>query len=74
MQTMAAQLGGSVEGSDTSEFGYAKIGRTAGGGLLADIADETEAEGRQLLDVGMSHGDKVAVLPPDFELMAETDS
>ena len=74
MQTMAAQLGGSVQGSDTSEFGYAQIRRTAGGGLLADIADEKDAEGRQLLDVWMSHGDKVSVLPPDFELMAETDS
>ena len=74
MQTMAAQLGGSVEGSDTSEFGYAQIRRTAGGGLLADIADEKDAEGRQLLDVWMSHGDKVSVLPADFELMAETDS
>ncbi|MAV68662.1 MAG: GMP synthase (glutamine-hydrolyzing) [Cellvibrionales bacterium TMED122] len=74
MQTMAAQLGGSVEGSDTSEFGYAQIRRTAGGGLLADIADETDAEGRQLLDVWMSHGDKVSALPADFELMAETDS
>jgi GMP synthase (glutamine-hydrolysing) len=28
MQTMAAQLGGAVEGSDTSEFGYAQIRRT----------------------------------------------
>ena len=74
MQTMAAQLGGSVEGSDTSEFGYAQIRRTVGGGLLADIADQTDAEGRQLLDVWMSHGDKVSVLPTDFELMAETDS
>ncbi|GIR72062.1 MAG: hypothetical protein CM15mP74_33130 [Halieaceae bacterium] len=42
--------------------------------MLADIADETDAEGRQLLDVWMSHGDKVSLLPPDFELMAETDS
>ena len=39
---------------DTSEFGYAQIRRTAGGGLLADIADQTDAEGRQLLDVWMS--------------------
>ena len=34
MQTMAAQLGGAVEGSDTSEFGYAQIRCTAGGGLF----------------------------------------
>ena len=74
MQTMAAQLGGAVEGSDTSEFGYAQIRRTSHTGLLSGLADETDAAGRQLLDVWMSHGDKVSVLPPDFELIAETDS
>jgi len=74
MQTMAAQLGGVVEGSDTSEFGYAQIRRTATGGLFADLADETDSSGRQLLDVWMSHGDKVSQLPPDFERIAETDS
>ena len=74
MQTMAAQLGGAVEGSDTSEFGYAQIRRTAGGGLFAELADGTDDSGQQLLDVWMSHGDKVSQLPPDFELIAETDS
>ena len=74
MQTMAAQLGGVVEGSDTSEFGYAQIRRTSPGGLFADFSDETESSGRQLLDVWMSHGDKVSQLPPDFERIAETDS
>ena len=74
MQTMAAQLGGAVEGSDTSEFGYAQIRRTAEGGLFDALADGTDDGGRQLLDVWMSHGDKVSQLPPDFELIAETDS
>ena len=74
MQTMAAQLGGAVEGSDTSEFGYAQIRRTAEGGLFAELADGTDDSGQQLLDVWMSHGDKVSQLPPDFELIAETDS
>jgi GMP synthase (glutamine-hydrolysing) len=74
MQTMAAQLGGVVEGSDTSEFGYAQIRRTSPGGLFADFSDETDSSGRQLLDVWMSHGDKVSQLPPDFERIAETDS
>ena len=74
MQTMAAQLGGAVEGSDTSEFGYAQIRRTASGGLFAELADGTDECGQQLLDVWMSHGDKVSQLPPDFELIAETDS
>ena len=45
MQTMAAQLGGGVEGSDTSEFGYAQIRRTSPGGLFADSADETDSSG-----------------------------
>jgi GMP synthase (glutamine-hydrolysing) len=74
MQTMAAQLGGVVEGSDTSEFGYAQIRRTHTGGFFAELADGADESGRQLLDVWMSHGDKVSELPPDFELIAETDS
>lgn len=74
MQTMAAQLGGGVEGSETSEFGYAQIRRTSPGGLFADLADQTDDSNRQLLDVWMSHGDKVSQLPPDFERIAETDS
>jgi GMP synthase (glutamine-hydrolysing) len=74
MQTMAVQLGGAVEGSETSEFGYAQIRRTTEGGLLHDIADHVDADGRTLLDVWMSHGDKVSSLPPEFECIAETDS
>ena len=74
MQTMAAQLGGVVEGSDTSEFGYAQIRRTSAGGLFADFADKTGSSDQQLLDVWMSHGDKVSQLPPDFDRIAETDS
>ena len=74
MQTMAAQLGGAVEGSDTSEFGYAQIRRTASGGLFAELSDGTDEGGQQMLDVWMSHGDKVSQLPPGFELIAETDS
>ena len=74
MQTMAEQLGGAVEGSDTSEFGYAQIRCTQEGGLFDELADGTDESGRQLLDVWMSHGDKVSALPPDFDLIAETDS
>ncbi len=74
MQTMAVQMGGAVEGSDTSEFGYAQIRRTLEGGLLHDISDHVDAEGQMALDVWMSHGDKVVTLPPEFRLIAETDS
>ena len=74
MQTMAVQMGGAVEGSDHSEFGYAQIRRTHNGGLLHDISDHVNESGELLLDVWMSHGDKVSQLPSGFELIAATDS
>jgi len=74
MQTMAEQLGGKVEGSDEREFGYAQVKVEAPSRLLADIADHTDENGNVLLDVWMSHGDKVTQLPAGFEVMASTDS
>ncbi|MEM0955242.1 MAG: glutamine-hydrolyzing GMP synthase [Pseudomonadota bacterium] len=74
MQTMAVQFGGEVQGSDVSEFGYAQIRVAVEGGLLHDIKDHVDHDGQALLDVWMSHGDKVTRLPDDFQLMAETDS
>ncbi len=74
MQTMAEQFGGKVQGSDISEFGYAQIRQVGNTGLLHDIRDHVDSNGKGLLDVWMSHGDKVVQLPADFELIAETDS
>ena len=74
MQVMAQQFGGSVACSNVSEFGYAQIRVTGKPVLLHDIRDHVDSDGVGLLDVWMSHGDKVDVLPPDFELMAETES
>ena len=74
MQAMAMRFGGRVEGSPISEFGYAQIRQVGEGGLLHDIRDHIDEQGRGLLDVWMSHGDKVIELPPDFELIAETQS
>ena len=73
MQTMAAQLGGKVESSDIREFGYAQIKSEGASELFKDIADHIEGKDR-LLDVWMSHGDKVTTMPESFELMASTDS
>jgi GMP synthase (glutamine-hydrolysing) len=42
--------------------------------LLDGIEDARNAEGHGLLDVWMSHGDKVTELPPGFKLMASTES
>ena len=74
MQTMAEQFGGVVACSNVSEFGYAQITLEANGGLLHDIRDHIDDRGNSLLDVWMSHGDKVVELPEDFELMASTDT
>ncbi|MGC4365645.1 glutamine-hydrolyzing GMP synthase [Hydrogenophaga sp. R2] len=74
MQTMAQQLGGKVEGSNTREFGYAEVRARGHTELLKDIADFTTPEGHGMLKVWMSHGDKVTELPPGFKLMASTES
>ena len=60
MQTMAIQLGGQVESSEHREFGYAQIRARGHSNLLRDIEDHTTDEGYGLLDVWMSHGDRVA--------------
>ena len=70
MQTMAAQLGGGVEGSATREFGYAEVRARGHSKLLEGIEDRRNAEGHGLLDVWMSHGDKVTRLPPGFKVIA----
>jgi GMP synthase (glutamine-hydrolysing) len=74
MQTMATQLGGKVEGSNTREFGYAEVRAHGHTSLLKDIADFTTPEGHGMLKVWMSHGDKVTELPPGFKVMASTPS
>ena len=74
MQTMAAQLGGSVEQSDHREFGYAQVRARGHSALLRDIEDHTNAEGFGLLDVWMSHGDRVSSLPEGFKVIASTDN
>ena len=74
MQTMAAQLGGKVENADHHEYGYAQVRARGHSRLLKDIEDHTSDEGYGLLDVWMSHGDRVVDLPNGFKLMASTDA
>ncbi|GAB1265952.1 glutamine-hydrolyzing GMP synthase [Aurantivibrio infirmus] len=74
MQTMAVQLGGAVQGSNVREFGYAQISVEKENALLKDIKDHVDDHGNSLLDVWMSHGDKVSQLPEDFELNAATET
>jgi GMP synthase (glutamine-hydrolysing) len=70
MQTMAAQLGGEVETGLVREFGYAELRAQGHSSLLRDIQDRTNAQGHGLIDVWMSHGDKVTALPPGFSVIA----
>ena len=70
MQTMAAQLGGKVEMGKVREFGYAEVRARGHSTLLRDLQDRVSAEGHGLLDVWMSHGDKVNELPAGFKVIA----
>jgi len=70
MQTMAAQLGGAVENGLVREFGYAEVRAQGHSALLRDIQDRVNEQGHGLLDVWMSHGDKVTTLPPGFKVIA----
>ncbi len=71
---MAVQQGGQVEASSHREFGYAEVRAHGHSALLDGIEDSRSAGGDSVLGVWMSHGDKVAALPPGFELMASTPS
>ena len=74
MQTMAAQLGGKVASAEKHEYGYAQVLARGHSKLLRDIEDHVSPEGYGLLDVWMSHGDRVEELPPGFTVIAETDN
>ncbi|HET6545332.1 MAG TPA: glutamine-hydrolyzing GMP synthase [Rhodanobacteraceae bacterium] len=87
MQAMAAQLGGAVEAEHAREFGYAKLRFTAACSLLDGLGDVGDAPGfipagngnatgarpaADVLDVWMSHGDRVTTIPPGFVAVAST--
>src|SRR5215510_3988789 len=72
MQAMAQQLGGRVTPAKHREFGFARVTNAAKSSLLRGLLDHTDAEGRPVLDVWMSHGDHVDALPPGFTAEAST--
>jgi len=74
MQTMAEQLGGGVESSEHKEFGYASVEVIAKSALFNAIEDSVNDHGNALLDVWMSHGDKVSAIPEGFTTIAQTPS
>jgi GMP synthase (glutamine-hydrolysing) len=72
MQTMAQQLGGRVAPSTEREFGYAQVTVTGSSPLLDELADRRDPKGNPILDVWMSHGDRVDQLPAGFVATAAT--
>lgn len=74
MQAIVSQLGGSVKNTSKREFGYAEIRAQGHSRLLEDIQDRTNSNDHGLLDVWMSHGDKVIELPEDFKIIASNKS
>ncbi|MBC9071412.1 glutamine-hydrolyzing GMP synthase [Thauera sp. CAU 1555] len=74
MQTMAEQLGGKVESSSKREFGYAEMRARGHSKLFNGIQDRSNDEGHGLLDVWMSHGDKVTELPAGFKVIGSSES
>lgn len=74
MQTMASQLAGKVSASTHREYGFAQVRARNHSALLKDIEDHVTEEGFGLLDVWMSHGDKVDELPQGFTCIASTDN
>jgi len=74
MQTMAQQLGGKVLPSNHREFGYAEVATIAPNKLLDGLFDRRDAQGRAVLDVWMSHGDRVTAVPKGFHVTARTET
>ena len=69
MQFMAHHLGGEVSPGDQREFGYAQV-KTIDCELTRGIQDGAP----NVLDVWMSHGDKVSKLPEGFVVIGDTPS
>ena len=74
MQTMAEQLGGGVQSSSHKEFGYAAVEVIGESALFKKIEDHLSDNGNAMLDVWMSHGDKVSAIPEGFTTIAQTPS
>ncbi|MFA7429280.1 MAG: glutamine-hydrolyzing GMP synthase [Rhodospirillaceae bacterium] len=67
-QTMVAQLGGKVEGSDHREFGRAFVDVREDCALFEGTWKPGARE-----QVWMSHGDRVAALPEGFRVVAQSE-
>ena len=67
-QTICAQLGGKVEGSDHREFGKAFVEVKSASALFDGVWSEGERH-----QVWMSHGDRITAIPKGFKVIATSD-
>ena len=74
LQTMAEQLGGKVESSSKREFGYALVDLDSAENPLFEGLSDQEQNGVRELEVWMSHGDRVSVIPEGFQVSAHTET
>lgn len=74
MQALAVKLGGKVSESVHREFGFAQVTVKISNDLFSGHYDQKSEQNECLLDVWMSHGDKVTTLPEGFKTIASTDS
>ena len=75
MQTMAVQLGGTVESGHAREFGYAAVDLLAPCTLFDGLNDHAgQGIAGAKLDAWMSHGDRVTTMPAGFSVAATTSS
>lgn len=65
-QLFAHMLGGQVQRAERREYGIAHLEHDENHGLLAGMASPTQ--------VWMSHGDRIEVLPPGFEVIGRTEN
>ncbi|MDC3958743.1 glutamine-hydrolyzing GMP synthase [Polyangium jinanense] len=68
MQLLSHLLGGKVERGTEGEYGPALVRTTRAAGVFSRFNDG------DVLDVWMSHGDKVVELPPGFSTLGTTDT
>lgn len=74
MHTIAQYYGGQVQGDNARTFSAARVNVVADNALLDDLRDAATAASPSGLDVWMSHGDQIKVLPEGFTTIASTDS
>jgi GMP synthase (glutamine-hydrolysing) len=72
MQSLAQELGGRVSASSHREYGHAQVRTTAPCALLDDLANTKDEAERDVMDVWMSHGDRVDAVPEGFAVVATT--